>query len=123
MSTAVLEPGTHSPDENVATKYVYSFGPWGAEGNQTMKNSLGGKGANLAEMCHLKLPVPAGFTISTEYCTVYLQGGKTVLGARSRKRSKRPSPAPRRRWARNTAMRKTPSFCPAAAALAVRCPA
>ena len=76
MSTAVLEPGTHSPDENVATKYVYSFGPWGAEGNQNMKNSLGGKGANLAEMCHLKLPVPAGFTISTEYCTVYLQGGK-----------------------------------------------
>ena len=75
MSTAVLTPGHHSPDE-VATKYVYSFGPWGAEGNQTMKNSLGGKGANLAEMCHLKLPVPAGFTISTEYCTVYLQGGK-----------------------------------------------
>jgi pyruvate,orthophosphate dikinase len=41
-----------------------------------MKNSLGGKGANLAEMCRLKLPVPAGFTISTEFCTVYLKGGK-----------------------------------------------
>ena len=58
------------------TKYVYSFGPWGADGDASMKNSLGGKGANLAEMCRMKLPVPAGFTISTEFCTVYLQGGK-----------------------------------------------
>ena len=60
----------------MSTKYVYSFGPWGADGDKSMKNSLGGKGANLAEMCRLKLPVPAGFTISTEFCTVYLQGGK-----------------------------------------------
>ena len=60
----------------MSTKYVYSFGPWGADGDASMKNSLGGKGANLAEMCRLKLPVPAGFTISTEFCTVYLQGGK-----------------------------------------------
>ena len=42
------------------TKYVYSFGNRTAEGNSTMKNLLGGKGANLAEMCHLGLPVPAG---------------------------------------------------------------
>ncbi|MBR2221834.1 MAG: hypothetical protein IJ972_02420, partial [Campylobacter sp.] len=41
------------------TKYVYSFGNRTAEGNSTMKNLLGGKGANLAEMCHLGLPVPA----------------------------------------------------------------
>jgi pyruvate,orthophosphate dikinase len=75
MSTTLLKPGTSAPDE-VSTKYVYSFGPWGAEGDQNMKNSLGGKGANLAEMCRLKLPVPAGFTISTEYCSVYLQGGR-----------------------------------------------
>ena len=60
----------------MSTKYVYSFGPWGADGDASMKNSLGGKGANLAEMCRLKLPVPAGFSISTEFCTVYLQGGK-----------------------------------------------
>ncbi|MGO9114580.1 MAG: pyruvate, phosphate dikinase [Thermoguttaceae bacterium] len=60
----------------MSTKYVYGFGPWGADGDASMKNSLGGKGANLAEMCRLKLPVPAGFTISTEFCTVYLQGGK-----------------------------------------------
>ena len=60
----------------MSAKYVYSFGPWGAEGDASMKNSLGGKGANLAEMCRLKMPVPAGFTINTEFCTVYLQGGK-----------------------------------------------
>ena len=53
------------------TKYVYSFGNRKAEGNSTMKNLLGGKGANLAEMCHLGLPVPAGITITTECCTAY----------------------------------------------------
>ena len=53
------------------TKYVYSFGNRTAEGNSTMKNLLGGKGANLAEMCHLGLPVPAGITITTECCTAY----------------------------------------------------
>ena len=53
------------------TKYVYSFGNRTAEGNSTMTNLLGGKGANLAEMCHLGLPVPAGITITTECCTAY----------------------------------------------------
>ena len=53
------------------TKYVYSFGNRAAEGNSTMKNLLGGKGANLAEMCHLGLPVPAGIAITTECCTAY----------------------------------------------------
>ena len=53
------------------TKYVYSFGNRKAEGNSTMKNLLGGKGANLAEMCLLGLPVPAGLTITTECCTAY----------------------------------------------------
>ncbi len=56
-------------------KYVYFFGPDGAEGNAEMKNLLGGKGANLAEMSNLKIPVPAGFTISTEMCTVYYKMG------------------------------------------------
>jgi len=61
----------------MATKYVYFFGPDGAEGNAEMKNLLGGKGANLAEMSNLKIPVPAGFTISTEMCTIYYKmGGK-----------------------------------------------
>ncbi len=53
------------------TKYVYTFGGKTAEGKADMKNLLGGKGANLAEMCHLGLPVPAGLTITTECCTAY----------------------------------------------------
>ena len=52
-------------------KYVYTFGNKTAEGRADMKNLLGGKGANLAEMCHLGLPVPAGLTITTECCTAY----------------------------------------------------
>ncbi|MCI2178383.1 MAG: pyruvate, phosphate dikinase [Ancrocorticia sp.] len=55
------------------TKYVYSF----IEGNRDMKDLLGGKGANLAEMVHLGLPVPPGFTITTEACRAYLAEGKT----------------------------------------------
>ena len=49
-------------------KYVYSFGRGKTEGGASDKNLLGGKGANLAEMCILGLPVPAGFTVSTECC-------------------------------------------------------
>ena len=50
-------------------KYVYTFGGGSAEGAASDKNLLGGKGANLAEMCSLGIPVPAGFTVSTECCT------------------------------------------------------
>ena len=53
------------------TKFVYTFGGKTAEGKADMKNLLGGKGANLAEMCLLGLPVPAGLTITTECCTAY----------------------------------------------------
>ncbi|RPI77357.1 MAG: pyruvate, phosphate dikinase, partial [Desulfobacteraceae bacterium] len=55
-------------------KYVYFFGNGKADGNESMKNLLGGKGANLAEMAGhfaLKLPVPPGFTITTEVCTYF----------------------------------------------------
>ncbi len=57
------------------TKYVYTFGGGSAEGKASDKNLLGGKGANLAEMCSLGIPVPAGFTISTECCTDYYADG------------------------------------------------
>ncbi|HQJ74533.1 MAG TPA: pyruvate, phosphate dikinase [Bacteroidota bacterium] len=60
----------------MAVKYVYFFGKGKAEGTAAMKNLLGGKGANLAEMTNLKLPVPPGFTISTEVCTYYYQNNK-----------------------------------------------
>ena len=56
-------------------KYVYTFGGGSAEGTASDKNLLGGKGANLAEMCSLGIPVPAGFTVSTECCTAYYAGG------------------------------------------------
>ena len=55
-------------------KWVYMF----TEGNATMRNLLGGKGANLAEMTSLGLPVPQGFTITTEACTQYYEDGRTI---------------------------------------------
>ena len=61
-----------------APKYVYAFGDGKAEGNASMKNLLGGKGANLAEMCALGLPVPPGLTIVTEVCVAYYAAGKQV---------------------------------------------
>ncbi|HIW57120.1 MAG TPA: pyruvate, phosphate dikinase [Firmicutes bacterium] len=58
----------------MAQKYVYLF----SEGDATMRNLLGGKGANLAEMTKLGFPVPQGFTVSTEACTRYYEDGKTI---------------------------------------------
>ncbi len=58
------------------TKYVYFFGDGKAEGKATMKESLGGKGANLAEMTNLGIPVPPGFTISTEVCAAYYENDR-----------------------------------------------
>ncbi len=58
-------------------KWVYSFGGSGAEGRADMRNLLGGKGANLAEMSSLGLPVPPGFTITTEVCTYFYANKKT----------------------------------------------
>jgi len=58
-------------------KWVYTFGDGKAEGASGMRNLLGGKGANLAEMANLGLPVPPGFTITTEVCTYFYENGKT----------------------------------------------
>ena len=58
----------------MATKYVYLF----SEGNATMRNLLGGKGANLAEMTNIGLPVPQGFTVTTEACTRYYEDGQKI---------------------------------------------
>ncbi|MEA2328922.1 MAG: pyruvate, orthophosphate dikinase, partial [Thermoanaerobaculia bacterium] len=60
-----------------ATKYVYYFGEGHAEGSAAMKNILGGKGAGLAEMTNIGVPVPPGFTISTEVCTYFYANGRT----------------------------------------------
>jgi pyruvate, orthophosphate dikinase len=68
-------------------RYVYAFGKGTADGNSSMKEILGGKGANLAEMARIGLPVPPGFTISTEICRDFyannrrqVEGDVRVLG-------------------------------------------
>jgi hypothetical protein len=63
--------------EILMAQWVYRFGDGGAGGDASMKNLLGGKGANLAEMSNLGLPVPPGFTISTEVCTYFYDHGQT----------------------------------------------
>ena len=57
-------------------KWVYGFGGGKAEGNAGMKSLLGGKGANLAEMSRIGIPVPPGFTITTEVCTYFYGNSK-----------------------------------------------
>jgi len=69
---------TTSIPTTTAKKYVYTFGDGQAEGHAQLKNLLGGKGANLAEMSRIGLPVPPGFTVTTEVCTLYNQKGVEV---------------------------------------------
>lgn len=64
------------PQDSHVVKFVYDF----TEGNKDLKDLLGGKGANLAEMTNLGLPVPPGFTITTEACKVYLDSGEEPHG-------------------------------------------
>ncbi|MDP8253922.1 MAG: pyruvate, phosphate dikinase [Candidatus Kaelpia aquatica] len=66
------QPSTKT-DAAISSKYIYSFSPGKSDGDATMKNLLGGKGANLAEMTNLGIPVPPGFTISTEGCNYYTE--------------------------------------------------
>ena len=61
-------------NRQMATKWVYMF----SEGDMTMRNTLGGKGANLAEMTNIGLPVPQGFTVTTEACTQYYEDGRQI---------------------------------------------
>ena len=68
---------TTAPSAAPKGKWVYAFGGGKAEGRAGMRNLLGGKGAGLAEMAHLGVPVPPGFTITTEVCTYFYQNGKT----------------------------------------------
>src|SRR5581483_10559097 len=70
-----------APKKAAKEKYVYYFGDGKADGNGTMKALLGGKGANLAEMTRIGLPVPPGFTISTEVCTYFYAHKRTYPAA------------------------------------------
>ncbi len=62
----------------MSTQHVYYFGGKSADGDGSMKTLLGGKGANLAEMCKIGIPVPPGFTITTEVCAAYYEQGKKL---------------------------------------------
>src|SRR6266567_1919666 len=66
-----------SKASSAKAKWVYRFGNGKAEGRADMRNLLGGKGAGLAEMANLGLPVPPGFTITTAVCSHYYENGKT----------------------------------------------
>jgi pyruvate,orthophosphate dikinase len=68
--------GKTAPTTRTSGKHVYLFGKK-TDGNGSMKPLLGGKGANLAEMCRIGLPVPPGFTITTEVCTYYYAHKRT----------------------------------------------
>ena len=73
-----LITGKATPSKLQANKMVYYFGASKTEGNASMKMSLGGKGANLADMCEIGLPVPPGFTITTETCAAYYRAGQRL---------------------------------------------
>jgi len=80
VKKVVKKSGKAGKKPKGASKYVYFFGKR-TDGNGTMKPLLGGKGANLAEMCRIGLPVPPGFTITTEVCTYYYANRKTYPSA------------------------------------------
>src|ERR1044071_1212592 len=79
--TAKLPPSRAKTSSNgksaKGTKYVYTWGAGKADGDGSMKPLLGGKGANLAEMTRIGLPVPPGFTVTTEVCTYYYAHKRT----------------------------------------------
>src|SRR5689334_1198848 len=75
---AVKKPAAAKTGAGKAGKYVYFFGNGKADGNRTMKDLLGGKGSGLAEMTNAGLPVPPGFTISTEVCNIYYEKNRKI---------------------------------------------
>src|SRR4249919_1808459 len=78
MATMTLPETEAQETKKSTTKYVYFFGGGKADGHGTMKDILGGKGAGLAEMTNAALPVPPGFTISTEACRLYFENKGTL---------------------------------------------
>src|SRR5438045_9597807 len=79
MPTATAPNKSKKPSSSSkARKYVYFFGKRKADGNRHMKDLLGGKGSGLAEMTNAGLPVPPGFTISTEVCNIYYEQNRKI---------------------------------------------
>ena len=78
MTTSTPSPATADRPHKAAKRYIYAWGDGGAEGNATMRDLLGGKGAGLAEMTKAGLPTPPGFTITTEACNDYFAAGERL---------------------------------------------
>ena len=106
----------------MSTKHVYFFGGKTADGNGKKKELLGGKGANLAEMCMIGIPVPPGFTITTEVCAAYYEQGKKIPEAAIPQIDEALKKVESRRSARSSATRPTRCSSPSAPARPCRCP-
>src|SRR5436853_2508253 len=78
---APAKKSSHQPRATSHKTYVYFFGNGKADGNRGMKDLLGGKGSGLAEMTNAGLPVPPGFTISTEVCNIYYAENRKIPAA------------------------------------------
>ena len=121
-SRRASSPQSRAPKAK-SDKHVYFFGNGKADGNRHMKDLLGGKGSGLAEMTNAGLPVPPGFTISTEVCTIYYkQKGKISAGHRSRDRGE-PQEAREGRRRRRSARPTTRCSSRSGRARSSRCPA
>ena len=103
-------------------RYVYYFGDGKADGRGTMKPLLGGKGANLAEMTRIGLPVPPGFTITTEVCTYFYENKRTYPDAAGGP-GRDGMANIEKSSARSSATRNGRCSSPSAPARAIRCPA
>ena len=106
-----------------AKKWVYFFGNKKAEGRAEQKNLLGGKGANLHEMTRLGIPVPAGFTITTEACIYYTSNKKQYPAGYVEAGRGRPEEAGEGHGGRVRRSRPTPSWSRSARAPGCPCPA
>ena len=106
-----------------ARRYVFALRRRQGRGRAEMKDLLGGKGANLAEMANIGLPVPPGFTITTEVCTYYYATTSTYPAELKSRGRRRPGARSRRSWAASSATPRTRCSSPAAPAPASRCPA
>lgn len=84
LYTRLLNKASNMSDETLTDRHIYFFGPGKSEGNSEMKNLLGGKGANLAEMSRIGIPVPPGVTLTTELCNFYHEKGRDELVNRIR---------------------------------------
>ena len=103
------------------SKYVYFFGGGKADGRADMKDLLGGKGANLAEMTNIGLPVPAGFTITTEVCTYFYANDRKYPAELKDQVAGRHAPDRRSHGRRRSAIPKIRCSSPAAPAPASPC--